>query len=156
MGHMSVRPPVPTSEQLGVSNTRMLWRGFLRRCPACGNRTTHSSYATMLPECPQCALKFERIVGHSIGYIGLNTVVTFAVTFAVLLVGSVATQPDIPVVPMLIATLLSAVVLPIVFLPSAHTMWTAIDLAIRPLTPGEIDPRFIRVDPELGSWTDAP
>jgi uncharacterized protein (DUF983 family) len=150
---MTVTAPVPTSEQLGVSNTKMLWRGLLRQCPACGNHTTHSSYATMLAECPQCSLKFERIFGHSIGYIGLNTVVTFAVTFAVLLIGSIATKPDIPFWPLLIATILSAGVLPVLFLPSAHTMWTAIDLAIRPLTPGEIDPRFIKVDPVAGKWT---
>lgn len=107
----------------------------------------------MLDECPQCSLKFERIFGHSIGYIGLNTVVTFGVTFVVLLVGSIATRPDIPVVPLLIATVFSAGVLPILFLPSAHTMWTAIDLIARPLTPGEIDPRFVVVDPEVGAWT---
>lgn len=150
---MTVHPPVQTSTQLGVSNSKMLWRGLLRRCPACGGKTTHSSYATMLDRCPQCSLKFERIFGHSIGYIGLNTVVTFSVTFVVLLVGSIATQPDIPVVPLLIATFASAVVLPIAFLPSAHTMWTAIDLAVRPLTPGEIDPRFIVVDPVEGAWS---
>lgn len=150
---MTVNPPVQTSTQLGISNTKMLWRGFLRRCPACGGRKTHSSYTTMLNECPQCSLKFERIFGHSIGYIGLNTVVTFAATFAVLLVGSIATKPDIPVVPLLLATLFTAGVLPVLFLPSAHTMWTAIDLAVRPLTPGEIDPRFIEVDPVVGSWS---
>lgn len=151
---MPVHPPVQTSEQLGVSNTKMLWRGLIRHCPACGGAKTHSGYATMLTECPQCSLKFERIFGHSIGYIGLNTVVTFATTFVVLLVGSIATRPDIPVVPLAIATFLSAVVLPILFLPSAHTMWTAMDLIFRPLTPGEIDPRFIRVDPEAGAWSE--
>lgn len=150
---MTVHPPVPTSTQLGVSNSKMLWRGLLRRCPACGGKKTHRSYATMLDQCPQCSLRFERIFGHSIGYIGLNTVVTFSVTFAVLLVGSIATQPDIPVIPLLIATLLSAGVLPLLFLPSAHTMWTAIDLAVRPLTPGEIDPRFVVVDPVVGTWS---
>lgn len=150
---MPVHPPVQTSTQLGVSNTKMLWRGLIRHCPACGCSDTHSSYATMRDECPECSLKFERIFGHSIGYIGLNTVVTFSVTFMVLLVGSILTRPDIPVVPLAIATVLSAVVLPTLFLPSAHTMWTAIDLAIRPLTPGEIDPRFVKVDPVAGEWS---
>ena len=118
------------------------------RCKACW-----TSYGGELKECPQCSLRFERIFGHSLGYIGLNTVVTFAATFLVLLVGSIATQPDIPVVPLLIATVVSAGVLPVVFLPSAHTTWTAIDLIMRPLTPGEIDPRFIKVDPVVGSWS---
>jgi uncharacterized protein (DUF983 family) len=153
---MTVHEGVQTSEQLDVGNGLMLWRGFIRRCPACGARPTHSSYIKMLRRCPQCSLKFERIFGHSIGYIGLNTMVTFSATFLVLLIGSIATRPDIAVVPLLIATILTSVVLPILFLPSAHTMWTAIDLIARPLTPGEIDPRFVKVDPEAGDWTDAP
>lgn len=149
---MTVHPPVQTSTQLGVSNSKMLWRGFRRRCPVCDTGETHSSYAHMLEECPQCSLKFERIAGHSLGYIGLNTVLTFSLTFVVLLVGSIATQPDIPVVPLLVATLLSAGIFPALFLPSAHTMWTAIDLIVRPLTPGEVDPRFVKVDPIVGTW----
>lgn len=153
---MAVHPPVQTSEQLDVSNARMLWRGFLRRCPACGGRPTHSSYATMLSRCPQCDLRYERIFGHSLGYIGLNTVVTFAATFVVLLVGSLLTFPDIPVVPLIVAIVTTSVGLPALFLPSAHTMWTAIDLIARPLEPGEIDPRFVRVDPEAGKWRDEP
>lgn len=151
---MAVHPPVQTSEQLQVSNTRMLWRGFLRRCPACGGKPTHSSYATMLARCPTCDLRYERIFGHSLGYIGLNTVVTFSVTFIVLLVGSLLTFPDIAVVPLLIAMGVTTLVLPVLFLPSAHTMWTAVDLIARPLAPGEIDPRFIEVDPEVGRWDD--
>lgn len=153
---MAVHASVQTSEQLDVSNVRMLWRGLIRRCPACGGRPTHSSYATMLARCPQCDLRYERIFGHSLGYIGLNTVVTFGATFLVLLVGSIATLPDIPVVPLIVAILVTSVVLPVVFLPSAHTMWTAIDLIARPLEPGEIDPRFVRVDPEAGKWRDDP
>lgn len=109
----------------------------------------------MRRRCPQCSLKFERIFGHSLGYIGLNTMVTFSATFVVLLVGSIATRPDIAVWPLVIAIICTSVVLPILFLPSAHTMWTAIDLIVRPLTPGEIDPRFVVVDPEVGDWHDA-
>ena len=152
---MTVHAPVQTSEQLGVSNVRMLWRGLIRHCPVCGGRKTHSSYATMLAECPQCSLKYERIFGHSLGYIGINTIVTFGATFLVLLVGSIVTQPDIPVVPLLGAALASSTLLPALFLPSAHTLWTAIDLIIRPLAPGEVDPRYVRVDPVAGRWTDA-
>ena len=153
---MTVNPPVPTSEQLGVSNSRMLWRGLLRQCPACATRDAHVSYTTMRSECPECSLKFERIFGHSLGYIGLNVTVTFTLTFLVLLVGAIITQPDIPIWPMVGLMVLSAVVFPAVFLPSAHTMWTAIDMIARPLEPGEIDPRYIEVDPEAGDWTREP
>jgi predicted metal-binding membrane protein len=41
------------------------------------------------------------------------------------------------VVPLLVAAVLVAVVFPIVFLPWSRTLWTAIDLRMRPLEPGE-------------------
>ena len=42
----------------------------------------------------------------------------------------------------------TAVVGPLLFFPSSRMMWTALDLLMRPLGPGEIDPRFVKVDPE--------
>jgi hypothetical protein len=36
---------------------------------------------------------------------------------------------------------------PILFFPSSRMMWTAIDLILRPLTPGEVDPRYVKTDP---------
>ncbi len=106
----------------------------------------------MRERCEQCSLKFRRIEGHELGYIGLNTVVTFATTFAVLLGMSLAMIPDINVSLMAMVIPIPAVLLPVAFLPSSHTMWTAIDLIMRALNPGEIDPRFIKVDPEAGRW----
>ena len=103
-----------------------------------------------------CSLRFERIEGHAIGYIGINTIVTFAATFAVLMGGSILTHPDIAVAPIFVAALLTSLVLPTLFLPSARTLWTAIDLIMRPLEPGEIDPRYIEVDPEMGRWKPIP
>ena len=44
---------------------------------------------------------------------------------------------------------LPAAILPILLFPSSRMMWTAIDLIMRPLDPGEIDPRFIR---DEGGW----
>lgn len=140
---MAYTKPTSTSEILGVSNVKMLWRGLLQRCPACGTHETHEPYFTFVKRCPDCSLKFERIEGHVIGYIGLNTMVTFAFTFVVLLVGAIVTKPDIPVVPLLLITMIPAVLLPVAFLRSAHTLWTAIDLIMRPIEVGEIDPRFV-------------
>jgi hypothetical protein len=37
---------------------------------------------------------------------------------------------------------------PLVFFPPSRTLWTAADLLMRPLATGEIDPRFVVVDPE--------
>ena len=144
---MTPPAPIQTSTQLGVGNARMLWRGLLQRCPACGGGHTHRGWFTFVDRCPTCDLRFERIEGHSIGYIGLNTIVTFSATFVVLLVGTIIMHPHIRVWPLLFAALVPGLLLPLLFTPSSHTLWTAIDLIMRPLRTGEIDPRFIEVEP---------
>ncbi len=149
---MATLKSVSSSEQLGVSNVTLLRRGLLNRCPACGSRGAQVHWFKMEDRCPHCDLKFERIEGHAIGYIGINTIVTFAATFVVLMVGSIVTHPDIAVVPILVAALITSVLLPLLFLPSARTFWTGIDLVMRPLSAGEIDPRFVVIDPEMGDW----
>lgn len=149
---MAPRPPIQTSQQLGVSNVRLLLRGLLVRCPACGSGHTHQPFWTIRDRCQECSLKFERIEGHAIGYIGINTIVTFGLTFVVILVGAIATKPDIAMWPLTIAAMSTAALVPTCFLRSSRTVWTAIDLIMRPLRPGEIDPRFIVVDPTVGRW----
>ncbi len=145
---MAQRDPIQTNEQLGVSNLRLLGRGLAVSCPVCGSRGTHASFTKMKDRCDVCTLRFERIEGHSIGYVGINTIVTFAVVFLVLIAGTFLTAPDIPTVALTVAAVIPAVAIPILFAPSSHTLWTAIDLIMRPLEPGEVDPRFIIVDPE--------
>lgn len=149
---MAPARPVQSAEQLGVTNTRLLLRGLAVRCPACGHRHTHETFGRMREQCLECSLRFERIEGHSMGYIGINTIVTFGITFFVVLIGAIATVPDVPAWPLAIAAMASAGLIPLLFLRSAHTLWTAMDLIMRPLRPGEIDPRYIVVDPEGGRW----
>ena len=47
--------------------------------------------------CHRCGLTFERIEGHWIGAIGINTIVSFGILLASLTVSFVVTLPDIPV-----------------------------------------------------------
>jgi len=101
----------------------------------------------MTDRCPTCTLRFERVEGHWIGSLGTNTVVVFTVLFAVLIVGSIAGYPEPPLTAMLVAALAVAGIGPLLFFPSSRTLWTAIDLLMRPLRPGEIDPRYVVVDP---------
>lgn len=98
--------------------------------------------------CPTCNLKFERIEGHWIGSLGLNTTVVFGAMLLVLLAGSLAFYPNPPYGALLVAEISIAVLGPMLFFPSSRMMWTAMDLLMRPLLPGEIDPRFVEVDPE--------
>lgn len=140
--------PIQTRQQLGVSNAKMMWRGLIVACPVCGSRGTHRSFGTLNERCSTCSLRFMRIEGHSIGFVGLNTVVTFATVFFVIIIGTFLTAPDIPTTALTIAAVVPAVVIPLAFTPSSHTLWTAIDLIMRPLEPGEIDPRYVLIDPE--------
>ena len=136
-----------TTKQLGVSPSRMLWRGLVHECPVCGRHGVIKGWFGLADRCPTCDLQLERIEGHMLGYLGLNTMVCFTLTFLVLLVGTVLMIPDIKTWPLIIAVLIPAGLGPILFLPSSRTLWTAIDLIMRPLQPGEVDPRYIVYDP---------
>lgn len=81
-----------------------------------------------------------------IGYIGLNVVVSFTVTFVVLMAMSFASIPDVDPLRIALVSAVPAFLGPILFAPGSRTTWTAIDLLMRPLQPGEIDPRFVKVD----------
>jgi uncharacterized protein (DUF983 family) len=115
----------------------MAGRALLLRCPVCGAGHLFSRWTRMVPVCPRCALRFERAEGHWLGYLGLNTIVSFTLLFVVLVVGFVLSYPEFDVVPLLVAGVLVAVAFPVVFLPWSRTLWTAIDLRMRPLEPGE-------------------
>jgi hypothetical protein len=95
----------------------------------------------MAERCPRCAFLFDRFEGQMIGAVGINTIVTFGALLVTLVVGLVVTSPDIAVVPVLVASLAVAALLPVVFYPFSKTIWIAIDLTMAPLEPGEA-PRF--------------
>lgn len=141
------RKALPTSVQLGKRPTVMLVRGLAQRCPACGGGKVFRRWFVMAERCPTCTLRFERVEGHWIGSLGLNTTVVFGVMLLVLLGVTIGGYPDPPIMPMLVAEIAIALLGPLAFFPSSRTMWTAMDLLMRPLAPGEIDPRFVKVDP---------
>ena len=138
---------IQTSQIIGVSNVRMAVRGAFHRCPVCGGGHVIRRWFGIVDRCPTCNLRYERIEGHQLGYIGLNTVVTFGSTFIALLVTAIIMTPDIRTGPLLVIALIPAAVFPILLLPSCRLVWTALDLVMRPLRPEEVDPRFIELDP---------
>lgn len=143
-------PEVPTHVQLDLAPTRMLVRGLFARCPVCGKGDQFTRWFTMSDRCPHCSLLYERVNGHWIGGIGVNTVcvmglmliVLAAVTFTV-----AARDSALPFAQLMVAEIVIAVAGPLVFFPSSRMLWTAMDLLMRPLKPGEVDPRYIVVDP---------
>jgi hypothetical protein len=73
-----------------------------------------------------------------LGAVTMNTIVTFGALGAVLVVGMVATYPEMPLWPILLPALLVCIVVPVVFYPYSYTLWAAIDLTMHPLTPAEV------------------
>ena len=127
--------PIGSTPRLG----RLLWRGMTRRCPACGTGGLFQRWFMMDEHCPNCGLRFERIEGHWIGAIGMNTIVSFGLLAVVLVGGLILTIPDVPAVRLLAVNAAVGSVTPIVFQPFSRTLWTGIDIAMRPLEPHEVD-----------------
>lgn len=116
----------------------LLLRGAVGRCPLCGSGELFRRWVVMKPDCPRCDLHFERIEGHWIGAIAINTILALGAMLGVIVAGLVAYYPDLPVAGMVVAAVLTAGLAPLLFHPVSRTLWTAIDLAMRPIEPREI------------------
>ena len=74
----------------------------------------------------------------------MNTIVSFTVLAATMLVIFTVTYPDPPVVLAVSIPLAVAAVFPVLFYPISKSLWSAIDLAMRGPDPDDdVDPRFI-------------
>ena len=93
----------------------------------------------MQPSCRRCGLEFERIEGHFIGAVGMNTIMSLGMLLVTLVVSLVVTFPDFPVVPLVVINVAVAALAPILFYPLSRMLWTAVDIAMRPLEPDEVD-----------------
>lgn len=117
---------------------RLLWRGFTRRCGVCGQGGLFRRWFEMAERCPSCHLKFERVDGHLAGALGINTVVSIVAVFIVGIAGFIVTFPELPLLPLVTTITTVAILFPIFFYPFSKTVWTAIDLRIRPPEPGDV------------------
>jgi uncharacterized protein (DUF983 family) len=125
-----------------VPKRSLFLRAMTLRCPQCGSRGLFQSWYRIAERCPTCGLRSDRVVGHWIGAVGVNTIVSFGALLVTLAVGFIVTYPDVPVVPMLVIALAVAVFVPLLFWPFSQTLWTAVDLAMRPAERSELDPRY--------------
>jgi uncharacterized protein (DUF983 family) len=125
----------------------LMFRGATRACPACGKRGLFGWKVTIVEDCPRCGLHFERIEGHWIGAIGMNTIFSFFMIMLTLIVGLVSTFPDFPVKELVLFSVAVAIIHPILFQPTAQTLWSAVDMLMRKLEPNEVDWRFVSRKP---------
>lgn len=109
----------------------------------------------MEPSCPTCGLVFGRIPGHWLGSWFLNVCLVQAVVLLVLLIGVGVTWPDPPMLAIGLGTAAAAIVTPIVLFPFTRTVWTAIDLAMRPLDFDDgVAPGFVLEDDRVALETE--
>ncbi|MEN3316067.1 MAG: hypothetical protein V7605_2301 [Acidimicrobiaceae bacterium] len=113
----------------------MIGRGLTKRCPLCGSGGLYTGWFRMRDRCPGCGYRFEREEGFFLGAYVIN----LGVTEGLVLLGGIvpciillATDPEASVIPVLIVSLVLAVIAPMVFYPFSRTLWSAIDLIIRP------------------------
>lgn len=124
-------------QNLGTS-LRVLLRGFLRRCPNCGDPGPYRWWWKMRLRCRQCGIHFEREEGYWTGAMAINLIVTELI-FAAIMVGAVImTWPDVPMLPLLLLGLAVNAVVAVTFYPIARTIWIAIDLLLHPLEADEV------------------
>ncbi len=116
------------------SRTRMMLRGFTRRCPRCGGGKLFHKWFKMVPDCPRCGLHFEREEGYWTGAIAVNTIIIGGIFTVVFVISMALTVPDIPWVTILMAVIPIMTVGPVLVYPFSKTIWLAIDLSfLQPL-----------------------
>jgi uncharacterized protein (DUF983 family) len=122
----------------------VVWRGLLRRCPLCGRRGIFESWFHQRDRCPTCNYPTTRVEDQWIGAYGMNMIVSFTVLVLAIAVGFAVTYPDPPIAVLLGVCLTVAVGLPVAFQPISRSLWSAIDMAMRPPEPDDdIDPRYL-------------
>ncbi len=128
------RPPAPTPG-------RMLRRGFAKRCPVCGSGHLFDGWFRMKERCPGCAYRFEREEGFFLGAYTINLAIAEGLLLVLAIVPLIIlldANPDMSVWPLVGIGLVAAIAAPLVFYPFSRTIWSAIDLVLRP--PGRPEP----------------
>ena len=94
----------------------------------------------MAPVCVACGLKLDR--GENDYFIGALLVNFVTAELSIVLGGFVVvllTWPDVPWVGLKWGLMALMIPMPIIFYPFAKTLWLAIDLTFRPVTPEDLN-----------------
>ncbi|WP_419911605.1 DUF983 domain-containing protein [Candidatus Poriferisodalis sp.] len=120
---------------------RVLLRGLTLACPSCGGRGLFRRWGlfAIRERCPHCGLKFERMEGHWLGAVAVNTVVSAAAVILTVVVAMLVWGTDVSRGLLLALAAPVGVAVPVLFDPVSRTLWTAIDALVRPPTPADFD-----------------
>jgi uncharacterized protein (DUF983 family) len=135
--------PPPLWPQVG--GFRVLVRGLRKRCPRCAEPRIFASWFHLRRACPRCELVFEKEAGGFLGAVTLNYGFAMGIWVVMLVVWLAFTVPDVPVGPILAASIFVLVVVPMWFFPRSKAMWAAVEYLVLRSDPDYRPP--IRRDP---------
>ena len=125
---------------------KALWRGLTLACGVCGGRNLFRKchIFAMVDDCPRCGLHFERMEGHSLGAVAVNTVASSALVLVVVIFTLLINGTKTATSTLLMLAAPVGVLFPILFDSVSRTLWNAIELLMRPPHAGEIREEFRR------------
>jgi uncharacterized protein (DUF983 family) len=80
--------------------------------------------------CPHCDLRFEKEEGGFLGAMTLTYGLAMVVWLAVLVGVLIATVPDVPVVPLIVASVAIMVAVPLLTYPNMKGTWAAVEYLV--------------------------
>jgi hypothetical protein len=84
----------------------------------------------MRTECPRCQLRFAKEEGGFLGALTLNFIAAVLAWVVLLTVVLVRTVPDVPVVPLVAASVAVMVLVPLWFYPRSKMLWAAVEFLV--------------------------
>jgi uncharacterized protein (DUF983 family) len=120
--------PEPLFRDVGA--VRALIRGGRKRCPRCASRDGFQSWFQLKARCPRCGLRFEKEEGGFLGAMALNYALAVGLWVVMLAVVLAFTVPDVPVAPLLVASVVVLVGAPLWFYPRSKMTWAAVEFLV--------------------------
>ena len=119
---------------------RKLARGVVRRCALCGGKGAFfTGWFKQTDRCKTCGFNWQRnLEGFQLGAAAMNIILTGGSLLSVMGLGVILTYPEIPIWPMLIATVGVALLVGIGGYPTSYTVWLAVDLTMNPPDESEL------------------
>lgn len=92
----------------------------------------------MVEVCPRCGMTFEREEGFFLGAFVVNFGLVLVLLALYIALALALTLPEPPPGKLAAGAMVVATLVPIAFYPNSRTVWSAIDLWMKPLEPGEV------------------
>jgi uncharacterized protein (DUF983 family) len=128
----TARPPV----------VQALKDAFWQRCPNCHRGRLFRGWPNrMFPRCPVCGLSYFRESGYYLG--GMILTYIFAVMVLIPVYLATLLLPGLPAIPLsdnkkFVFWLLFTLLLSVLFVRPAYSLWLALDFWVEPWTPEEL------------------